>query len=146
MRSDVHRLLNAEGTTVDVRVDIFPMDACEAIDVYGLPRDLYPDGGWRVEGFIDGRPAGTRFYSGGLGSAYYGQADTEEAARAFLKLSVNPDPATRVPDQDRPCDVLSDPAGWYRQGDEPAGPVDIYWIDDNDGRGPVKLSRPVRCF
>ncbi len=26
------------------------------------------------------------------------------------------------------------------------GPVDIAWIDDNDGRGPCKLSNSVRCF
>ena len=25
-------------------------------------------------------------------------------------------------------------------------PVDVAWVDDNDGRGPVKLSNSVRCF
>lgn len=25
-------------------------------------------------------------------------------------------------------------------------PVDVAWIDDNDGRGPVKLSNSIRCF
>ncbi len=31
---------------------------------------------------------------------------------------------------------------------EPARPVpvDIAWVDDNDGRGPCKLSNSIRCF
>ena len=28
----------------------------------------------------------------------------------------------------------------------PTAPVDVAWVDDNDGRGPVKLSNSVRCF
>ena len=41
---------------------------------------------------------------------------------------------------------LSDPARWYENHDpaHSAGPVDIYWIDDGDG--PVKLSRAIKCF
>lgn len=46
---------------------------------------------------------------------------------------------------------FSDPARWHerqRENLEPRGlhPVDICWIDDNDGCGPLKLSNPIRCF
>jgi hypothetical protein len=30
--------------------------------------------------------------------------------------------------------------------DDPAPFVDVAWIDDSDGRGPVKLSNSIRCF
>lgn len=49
--------------------------------------------------------------------------------------------------QERPCDVLADPRYWTREhAPQPPGPVEIEWIDDNDGRGPVRISRPVRCY
>ena len=43
----------------------------------------------------------------------------------------------------------SSPRYWYEREREngtqgKAGAVDIYWIDDGDG--PVKLSRPIKCF
>lgn len=83
MKTAIH-LIPANGVDHEIRLDIAAMDAVEAIDVYGLPRDLYPGGGWRIEGFLDGTPVGTQFYSGLLGSAYYGQDDTQAVARAFL--------------------------------------------------------------
>lgn len=46
---------------------------------------------------------------------------------------------------------FSDPARWYerlREHPELRGlyPVDVSWINDNDGAGPRKLSTPIRCF
>jgi len=83
MKTDIHRLA-ADGIDREIRLDIFPMAAVEAVEGYDLPRDLYHDGGWRIEGLLDGVPVGTRFYSGLLGSAYWGQADSSEVAREFL--------------------------------------------------------------
>jgi len=49
---------------------------------------------------------------------------------------------------------FSDPQRWFEDEEkkkesgkfEASGPIDIYWIDDNDSRGPVRLSRPIKCF
>lgn len=82
MKTATHTFNTVHGQ-VTVQIDIFDMDAVEAIDVYELPADLYSSGGYRIEGVVNGVPRGTRFYSGLLGSSYYGEG-TEEAARDFL--------------------------------------------------------------
>ncbi len=82
MKTETHTIQCADGTH-EVRLDIFYMDAIEAIDVYELPADLYKNGGWRIEGFINNIPAGTRFYSRNLGSTYYGE-NSDLTAREFL--------------------------------------------------------------
>lgn len=82
MKTDHHTITDA-GTDYAVQLDIFTMDRVEAIDVYDLPPDLYSSGGWRVEGFINGAPAGTRFYSGNLGSNYWGE-ESDRVARDFM--------------------------------------------------------------
>lgn len=68
---------------VSVQLWIFPMSGVEAIDVYELPQNAYSSGGFRIEGAVNGIPRGTHFYSGQLGSLYYGEG-TEDAAREFL--------------------------------------------------------------
>ena len=83
MKTAIH-LIPANGVDHEIRLDIAAMDAVEAVDVYGLPRDLYHGGGWRIEGFLNGTPVGTQFYSGLLGSSYWGQADSSAVAREFL--------------------------------------------------------------
>lgn len=82
MKTATHTFNTIRGQ-VTVQIDIFEMDAVEAIDVYELPADLYSSGGYRIEGFVNGVPRGTRFYTGLLGSSYYGEG-TEEAACDFL--------------------------------------------------------------
>lgn len=76
-------LFNTIHGHVKVDLEISPMDACEAIDAYDLPADLYYAGGYRIEGMVNGTPRGTIFSSGNLGSVYWG-GDTEPAARDFL--------------------------------------------------------------
>ncbi|PKO49028.1 MAG: hypothetical protein CVU31_02600 [Betaproteobacteria bacterium HGW-Betaproteobacteria-4] len=76
-------LFNTIHGQVKVDLEIHPMDACEAIDVYDQPADLYFCGGYRIEGMINGTPRGTVFSSGNLGSVYRG-GETEPAARHFL--------------------------------------------------------------
>lgn len=88
MKTDYH-VIGYEGEEYQVRLDIFTMDQCEAIDVYDLPSDLYSSGGYRIEGFVNGTPAGTRFYSGNLGSDYWG-GDSDNVARTFLKAWLAP--------------------------------------------------------
>jgi len=90
MKTDLH-LIPVNGVSHEIRLDIFSMDGVEATDVYGRPRDLYRDGGWRIDGFFDGTPIGTKFYSGLLGSPYWGQADSSEVAREFLADAVGGD-------------------------------------------------------
>jgi len=82
MKTETHTIHCGDGTHV-VKLDIFRMDQVEAIDVYGLPADLYASGGYRIDGFINGTPVGTRFYSGNLGSHYWG-AESDNVAREFL--------------------------------------------------------------
>lgn len=82
MKTDDHIIVCTDGTHT-VKLDIFSMDGVEAIDVYGLPADLYDGGGFRIEGFVNGTPAGTRFYSGLLGSSYWGE-ESGTVAREFL--------------------------------------------------------------
>jgi len=53
---------------------------------------------------------------------------------------------TEENEKSRPCDELSDPKNWDWNLDDSNGPVIIDWIDDNDGCGPRKLSRPIKCF
>lgn len=50
--------------------------------------------------------------------------------------------------RERNEDILSDPAHWkWNERPEAArGPIQIEWIDDNDGFGPRRLSRAVLCF
>lgn len=82
MKTATHTFNTIHGE-VSVQVDIFTIDAVEAIDVYDLDSRRFSSGGYRIEGFINGTPRGTRFYTGALGSSYYGE-DTEDAARDFL--------------------------------------------------------------
>jgi hypothetical protein len=82
MKTDSHTITCVDGAH-QVTLDIFSMDRVEAIDVYDLPSDLYYSGGYRVEGFVNGASCGTRFYSGLLGSGYYGD-DSSDVAREFL--------------------------------------------------------------
>lgn len=82
MKTDNHAVTCIDGTH-DVRLDISRMDHVEAVDVYGLPADLYSSGGYRIEGFVNGTPAGTLFYSGNLGSNYCGE-ESHLVARDFL--------------------------------------------------------------
>lgn len=83
MRNDTHTIQCFDGSH-EVKLDIFRMDHVEAIDVYDQPADLYSSGGWRIEGFINGTPAGTQFYSGLLGSHFWGQDDSRDVALDFI--------------------------------------------------------------
>jgi len=83
MKTAIHIIKCFDGS-LEVILDIFKMDRAEAIDVYDQPADLFDGGGWRIEGFINGVPAGTQFYSGLLGSHYWGQDDAEDVARDFV--------------------------------------------------------------
>lgn len=83
MKTDIHTITSDDGVTYAVRLDIFRMSNVEAIDVYDLPADLYHAGGYRIEAIINDLPAGTRFYSGNLGSHYWGD-ESIEVAHAFL--------------------------------------------------------------
>jgi hypothetical protein len=38
------------------------------------------------------------------------------------------------------------PGNWSWENTEESAGIVIEWIDDNDGFGPRRLSRPVRCF
>lgn len=82
MKTETHTIDCFDGS-YEITLDIFRMDHVEAIDVYDLPADLYSSGGYRIGAIINGIPSGTRFYSGNLGSAYYGE-DSADAAREFL--------------------------------------------------------------
>lgn len=82
MKTDNHTITCIDGAH-EVKLDIFRMDHVEAIDVYDLPADLYSSGGYRIEGFVNGTPAGTLFYSGNLGSSYWGE-QSDMVARDFL--------------------------------------------------------------
>ncbi len=82
MKTETHVIDCIDGKHV-VTLDIFQMDMVEAVDVYDLPADLYAAGGWRIEGAINDTPAGTRFYSGNLGSGYFG-GESGDVAREFL--------------------------------------------------------------
>lgn len=82
MKTETHRIDCIDGSH-EVQLDIFTMDAVEAVDVYELPANQYNNGGFRIEAMINGTPAGTHFYSGNLGSTYYGE-DSSDAARAIL--------------------------------------------------------------
>lgn len=83
MKTATHSFNTVHGL-VSVRVDIFTLDKCEAVDVYEQDEQRFAHGGWRIEGFVNGTPYGTRFYPRNmLGTAYYGE-ETEDAARAFL--------------------------------------------------------------
>jgi hypothetical protein len=67
---------------VTVRVDVFPMDSVEAIDVYEQDAVRFSSGGFRVEGFVNEIPAGTKFIPDTL--AYMVEGDAVDAAREFL--------------------------------------------------------------
>lgn len=82
MKTETHQIKCADGIH-EVKLDIFKMDHIEAIDVYELPEDAYSSGGFRIEAFINGGPAGTFFYTGNLGSTYFGH-DSGDAARAIV--------------------------------------------------------------
>jgi hypothetical protein len=64
---------------ITVELAIFEMDAIDAIDVYEQDPRYFDAGGFRVEGIINGLPAGEHFYA----YRYFGEG-TEDAARAFL--------------------------------------------------------------
>ena len=83
MKTATHSFNTVHGL-VSVRVDIFTLDKCEAVDVYEQDEQRFAHGGWRIEGFVNGTPYGTRFYPRNmLGTAYYGE-ESEDAVRAFL--------------------------------------------------------------
>lgn len=82
MKTEIHTIKCIDGNH-EVKLDIFRMDHVEAIDVYNLSAKQYYSGGWRIEGFINNIPAGTLFYSGQLGSHYYGE-ESCQVARDFL--------------------------------------------------------------
>lgn len=82
MKTETHGIQCFDGTH-EVRLDIFKMDAIEAIDVYDCSPQFFQDGGFRIEGFVNGTPAGTLFFSGNLGSKYWGE-DSSDVAREFL--------------------------------------------------------------
>lgn len=83
MISANHQFNTVHGL-VNIEIDIFEMDSVESIDVFEQNEKTYHSGGWRIEGSINGTPAGTHFYPKGmLGTAYFGEG-TEDAARRFL--------------------------------------------------------------
>ena len=83
MKNATHTFNTIHGE-VTVQIDIFKMDAVEAIDVYEQDRYYFGNGGYRIEGFINGVPLGTHFYGySNLAAKYFGEG-TEDAARAFL--------------------------------------------------------------
>ena len=83
MKTATHSFNTVHGT-VNVQVDIFRIDAVEAIDVYEQDESKFSLGGWRIEGMINGTPRGTHFYGNNdLAAKYFGEG-TEDAARAFL--------------------------------------------------------------
>ena len=82
MKTAIHTIKRIDGNH-EVKLDIFHMDHVEAVDVYSLPVKQYHSGGWRIEGFINNTPAGTKFYSGLPGSSYYG-TESDDVAREFL--------------------------------------------------------------
>lgn len=83
MKTATHSFNTVHGL-VNVQVDIFRIDAVEAIDVYEQDAAKFSLGGWRIEGMINGTPRGMHFYGNNeIAPAYFGDG-TEEAARAFL--------------------------------------------------------------
>lgn len=86
MKTETHTF-NIPGGEATVVLDIFEMDACEAIDVYDRDPGRFEHGGWRIEGTINGMPRGTRFYSPMYDSKYRG-GDSRVAAIQFLKLAM----------------------------------------------------------
>lgn len=72
----------AKPQKLTVTLHIFTMDSVEA-DVYEQP-----DARYRIEGFVDGNPAGIVYSTGNLGSCYWGE-DTLDAARAILAKWTN---------------------------------------------------------
>ena len=82
MKTETH-VINCVDGNHEVKLDIFKMDGVEAVEAYELPARMYSNGGFRIEAMVNGTPAGTHFYSGNLGSAYYGDSSAE-AAREIL--------------------------------------------------------------
>ncbi|MCO5110021.1 MAG: hypothetical protein M9929_04140 [Burkholderiaceae bacterium] len=83
MKTATHQFNTVHGL-VTVDLEIFDMDAVEAVDVYEQDRNWFGLGGWSIEGMVNGTPRGTRFYGRSkLGAAYFGEG-TEDAAREFL--------------------------------------------------------------
>lgn len=82
MKTEIHNIICSDGTH-EVQLDIFKMDGVEAVEAYELPADLFDNGGFRIEALINGTPAGSYFYSGNLGSTYFGE-DSTDAARQIL--------------------------------------------------------------
>lgn len=82
MKTESHSIVCIDGTYV-VQLDIYTMDGVEAVEAYELPSRAYSNGGFRIEALINGMPAGTHFYSGNLGSTYYGDG-SDDAAREIL--------------------------------------------------------------
>ena len=78
----IQKTFNTIRGTEVVSIDIFKIDAVEAIDVYEQDARRFNSGGWRVEGTVSGVPAGTKFISDGLG--YMVEGDAIDALRAFL--------------------------------------------------------------
>lgn len=83
MTTNTHTIRCVDGEHT-IRLDIFRVSAVEAIDVYEQDAIRFRDGGWRIEGSINGVPAGTQWHSGALGSLYYGQDDSRDVALSFL--------------------------------------------------------------
>lgn len=83
MKTANHTFNTVHGE-ITVELAIFEMDAIDAIDVYEQDPRYFDAGGFRVEGIINGLPAGEHFYAyGNLAARYFGEG-TEDAARAFL--------------------------------------------------------------
>lgn len=74
---------------VTIDLEVFWMDAVEAIDCYDLDRWDYALGGWRIEATINGIPRGHRNCpaSGSPLPLYAGGDDTTEVARHFLAIA-----------------------------------------------------------
>ena len=86
MKTASHTFNTVHGAII-VSLDIFTMDAVEAVDVYELDSRRFSSGGYRIEGAVNGTPRGTRYYPNGiLGVAYFGEG-TEDAAREFLAVA-----------------------------------------------------------
>ena len=81
MKTDIHHINGKE-----IVLHIEKISATEAIDVENLPKGLYDSGGFRISAVIDGVPAGMRFYSGNLGSSYWGEK-SDDVAREFEKAA-----------------------------------------------------------
>ena len=71
-----------------VHVDVFRMSPTEAVDAYGLDQSDYATGGYRIEGQVNGVPAGQYFAAHGMLSIYYpvDGIPSDDCARRFLAM------------------------------------------------------------